>query len=1375
MLFLLCGGQIARGQVSSYQFSTAQPAALAQSGAGSMTLAQGAAITNQNYPASLGFDFPFNGERFSSINVSADGWVWFGAASAVPNQIYAGSLRPLNSSGGSGVISVFGIDLRGTANTLVFTRTGGTAPNRTFTVQWQNITVAVPSGATPATFIAELVLSENGLIRINFGAATVSASAGVDAQIGLRGKTAADFQLRAPFPIGASQAACWFVSYSRTSFPQNISILFTPPAPPAVPTTFSFSGRVVRNDNVGIGIPNPVLLLNNSRTVVGDAQGYFTISGLANGQYRLRPQIAGVTFNPPEDIFTIQNSNINDARIRAPLATLILSTTLNNARLPGVNYTVQSATFRGTATILAATNQANINLANDTYTITPVLAGYTFSPSSAQVTIANGANATLPAFQASVVAPPQSPAQTLTINGIALAIYQTPTNISVTDRLANVPITLVRAVPNAQGIPQAPFTTIQTQTSSQDGTFSFTVPQLPVGTRYYYQASTARGFSAFNETFATSGSVRITASVTASFLARVEGRVTQSNGQGLANVAITLSNGKTTTTNVGGYYAIGELQPGNYTVTASLNNLAYTFVPASPMVSIAAGRSVVQNFTASVPMQMQSGFVAPVLLAPGNGVESIANANNTLSGLVWQRVPEATDYLYQFSDTQAFSTNLLTFSTTRTSIDGVTLAGLSPTASGRRVFWRVKARNASGETPWSEVRFFVFKTPAPSAPVTPTQAGIVSGFDPRIHGFSITNTAYDFPPTVQRVWVPEYFSVVNYAAEPFASLRRTSPEFDRKSRITFPSRNTAVFSGVELGVYLWEDFERGYGRFNPVYVNNNGNKTITTTALEKWNPVRWIGSCGGFARAAVLGYAGVYNRNQANKVSNDNFARRLIHSHQSYQILGRTASKTDDPNTTVQKIIAAFQTNDVRKHPILSIIDVRLGGHALVPYRVNSGRNATGQTIDSVFVYDPNETETDSVMRKVVLVNRATNSWRYFWNLSDSRLTSTQGFWVGTNGLYVAASAEDEVAIDFPGRPLAALTADDDPVLIPQRSNVSFNEPSVGNAQPLVSVSNSFGTIQNGKDPLGADNQFPGASVEQNLTGAKNAALADISGFSFPRELTDTLSIAYRPVQANAPNTLAFTNSDRFSARVDWTAADTRGQGLNVNVPNDAVQFTSNSTVPEANLTIAKLDETKAEWENVVRIKLRGVVAGDSLLTHLINDGKSVLVASSGGAGSPSKTYDISFSRGVGQTFERLQLKPNEAHTFVIENWDNIEKSGIVQLLDTNKDNTFDEIRTLRTATSIRTASNDGSFAVSVFPNPASAMLTMQFTLAEATEVHAELLNLLGQPVKTLFSGFRSSGVHSFAAETDGLPNGTYFLRIRAGNATVVKPVQLIK
>ncbi len=1371
-------------QVSSYQYSTAMQPVLAQS-AGATVLGQGVVLDEQNYTTPIGFDFPFNGARYSSLNVSANGWVWFGAASPAPRPIYGGPLRVVHSTGGAGIIAVFGTDLRGTAASTIFTRISGTAPNRTFTVQWQNVSVAVPTGTSPATFTAEAVLSENGVIRLNFGAGTLAQNATVQSQIGLRGANTNDYVLRvlpffaqnscALFDFGATQNIASFVS----AFPRNTSFVFTPPAT-AAPTTFSISGRcTIGNGAPGSGVP---VFVNNVQRAVCDGQGFYTVSGLANGSYTVQIQAFNIVFAPAQTAVTIANANRAGVDFNAPGGALTMSTTLVNQNpLNGVSFRVQRSTVFNRLVQAPPFSNSTFatGLADGTYIVTPILAGYRFTPSSLATTVVNANFQTLPTF-IGAVAPPMPPnaLRVISIPGVVLASYLDNNNVSLTSRLANVGVRLFR-VPSGR-IQDLSFQTsevVGTQFTDAQGNYNFTnVPVLSATELLVLWAEPSVGFPAVPYVANTASTPLITNSFTA-----LRGQVRTTAGAPLQGVKITMSNGRTVETDRNGMYLLTEQpQTAQQTATPTIGNLGYTFAPATASVVMRPGRVTEQNFTVTLPSQMQSGFGAPIILAPNNGAILEPPVSNNVAyyqGLTWSGVPEAATYQIQFSASSAFHVQSTSFYALGAETSWLYGSTILPTAAGTQIFWRVRAVRSNGETSaFSETRSFLARIPPP-LPALPSTLNLTSGFDPLQHGFNFRN----FWET-GAVWVPEYYGSVNYANAPYSTYSQNNPTFRAIASARFPNRTSA--QAPQEPTYLWDDNEIGFARAGSVYVRNNGVQTPTTNAVDNWrfNTVSggvvesWGGSCGGFARASVLSFAGVYNRALPYTTPVSNSLRRLIHSHQMYQNFGDYAvSGKDNPTTTVQKLRAAFE--EVRagnrlRQPVISIYDDRSGGgHAVVPYRIVSG-TVNGRVVDSVYVYDPNWPDRNIILTKAIVVDRATNSWQYLFQ-APSNVWRASG-----RGFTISAYASQERPITLPERPiLAALQSTDDEGFeaTPQRSTIRFNSTPEGNAQSLVTVTNQFGSIRNDKDPFGDDNAFPGAYPVQVQSGLWDSKLPSVSGYSLPRELADNLNISYRPAQANAPNSLAFNSGDRFSARADWTAADTRGQGMNIDVPNEVVRFTSNSTVPEATLTFAKLDETKADWENLVRITLRGMMAGDSLTTNLINDGRSVLIESNSGAASGAKNYDISFSRGVGQTFERLALNPNETHTFVIENWDNIAQSGVVQLLDTNKDNRTDIIRTLRVATSVRAVSDNDAFGVAVFPNPASSLLTVQFALPEAAQVQAEIVNLLGQQVMALPLGLRTAGTHSYSALVESLPSGAYLLRIRAGNATVTKPVQIIK
>lgn len=80
---------------------------------------------------------------------------------------------------------------------------------------------------------------------------------------------------------------------------------------------------------------------------------------------------------------------------------------------------------------------------------------------------------------------------------------------------------------------------------------------------------------------------------------------------------------------------------------------------------------------------------------------------------------------------------------------------------------------------------------------------------------------------------------------------------------------------------------------------------------------------------------------------------------------------------------------------------------------------------------------------------------------------------------------------------------------------------------------------------------------------------------------------------------------------------------------------------------------------------------------------------------------------------------------------------------------------------------------VTVFPNPTHAAFTVQVpAVAGSPAVRAELLNTLGQVVRSQTAALPAAGTRLTVATTD-LAAGIYTLRLRAGAATVVKRVVL--
>lgn len=147
---------------------------------------------NDNVSAAipLGFTFQFNAVSYSSVTVSSNGFVTFGAtAPAATNYL------PLsNTSTYAGAISAFGRDLSATTATTGISYTvTGVSPNRKFVVQWAN---AKRIGGDVANF--QIILNEtSNKVDIMYGACTATATSNTSkVQVGLRGAANTDYNNR---------------------------------------------------------------------------------------------------------------------------------------------------------------------------------------------------------------------------------------------------------------------------------------------------------------------------------------------------------------------------------------------------------------------------------------------------------------------------------------------------------------------------------------------------------------------------------------------------------------------------------------------------------------------------------------------------------------------------------------------------------------------------------------------------------------------------------------------------------------------------------------------------------------------------------------------------------------------------------------------------------------------------------------------------------------------------------------------------------------------------------------------------------------------------------------------------------------------------
>lgn len=313
-------------------------------------------------------------------------------------------------------------------------------------------------------------------------------------------------------------------------------------------------------------------------------------------------------------IFTVNQSGIG--------GNLSISGTVTRAGtpLPGVNISLT-----GNATVTTTTdvngNYTFTNLANGTYTVTPSLSGFTFSPSNSTVSI-NNANVTGQNFTASALA--------LTISG---------TITSGSSPLAGLTVTLTgvanrTATTNSSGIyifaglPTGNYTITPSLSGYTFTPISRAVSIIRSITRQNFTATPSAG------TFSISGTVTITGGV-----------------DPLAGATITLSGTSvTTTTNASGVYTFSGLANGNYTVIPS--SAGFTFSPTSRAVTINGLNQTGQDFTA-VPVGggafSISGRIANIIGVP------VANVTVILSGGTGRTTTTNANGEYSFTGTASGS------------------------------------------------------------------------------------------------------------------------------------------------------------------------------------------------------------------------------------------------------------------------------------------------------------------------------------------------------------------------------------------------------------------------------------------------------------------------------------------------------------------------------------------------------------------------------------------------------------------------------------------------------------------------------------------------------------------------------------------------
>ena len=201
----------------------------------------------------IGFTFHFNGIPFDRVGISTEGWLSLGQSSRGQHAVYL----PISGNAAYSPISTatdplvdpilrhrivpFATDLRAQAGWPILIKSIGTAPNRTFIIQWNNLRPSQGSAAFSLSF--QVRLNEGGanpadqVVQVVYGPMTVGAT--ISGEVGLGGATNADHNSRSitgpPYDWTASTSSptnegTTIISSSNTVLPLGLTYTWTPPA-----------------------------------------------------------------------------------------------------------------------------------------------------------------------------------------------------------------------------------------------------------------------------------------------------------------------------------------------------------------------------------------------------------------------------------------------------------------------------------------------------------------------------------------------------------------------------------------------------------------------------------------------------------------------------------------------------------------------------------------------------------------------------------------------------------------------------------------------------------------------------------------------------------------------------------------------------------------------------------------------------------------------------------------------------------------------------------------------------------------------------------------------------------------------------------------
>jgi len=340
----------------------------------------------------------------------------------------------------------------------------------------------------------------------------------------------------------------------------------------AAPATRTISGRIADAGNIAIsGVT--VGRTGSATTVLTNANGEYTLTGVPAGSFTVTPTKASTTFNPVNRSVTVTTANVTGQNFTGtvtPPATFNISGRIADAGNLAIAGVTVGRTGSATTVLTSASGEYTLTgVPAGTYTVTPTKAGCTFNPATRSVTVTN-ANVTAQNFTGTV-----TPPATFNISG----------RIADAGNLAIAGVTVGR---------NGSATTVQTNANGE-----YVLTSVPAGTFTVTPSKAGCTFSpttrSVTVTNANVAAQNFTGTVTAATF-NISGRIADAGNVAIAAVTVGRTGSATTVqTNANGEYVLTGVPAGTYTVTPSKANTSFN--PATRSVTVTNANVTAQNFT----------------------------------------------------------------------------------------------------------------------------------------------------------------------------------------------------------------------------------------------------------------------------------------------------------------------------------------------------------------------------------------------------------------------------------------------------------------------------------------------------------------------------------------------------------------------------------------------------------------------------------------------------------------------------------------------------------------------------------------------------------------------------------------------------------